>query len=668
MGSNADALPLADTAIVAGTVRNGPSNAPGLRLLPAAGELSIRERSAASGDERWSDIFSAVSGLDGPVRALVTDSFGTLYVGGSFTSAGRIKANNIARWDGSSWSRLGSGLNGEVLALVLDQRGNLYAGGRFTTAGTAAANHVAKWNGSFWVAVGGGMSSTVFGLGMDGSGSLYAGSGEQIYRWNGASWLSLGYGYYSYGGYVADVESMTADSRGNVFVAGYDGDGMSDPEFNLHWWDGAFWSRESACGGEWVERLPTAFAADTGGSLYANLGCGSIEVWNGENWRTVATGIGSSLYEDSAVRALAADGQGNIYAAGPLTMAGGIAANHVAGWNGSSWSALGSGVDGDVYALAMGADGSLFVGGVFSHAGGKTSQGIAEWSAQPALAATFSSKPGLDLRRGTGWKHILDGSPSHVTVRGSKLIASLPGDGIHEYDGSSWQMIRGSSNVQAILGVGDKLFVSLGAQGFYLYDGILWSQIAPVSPRLMIRRGNNLAASFDDGLFEYKCDARSWLRISERTQAEQMVAVQHVLYVDFGASGLYKYDGQWTRIRLADPGRMTQFGGTLAVTFAGLGIYQYDGKSWKRLSSKTDTENLLASIDGLFADRGEAGLYKYRNGWRRVSRLNAGSMCLYGGRLVASFEHKGLRRYTRDGWEWLSSDDTAEEMTGLFFW
>ena len=58
----------------------------------------------------------------------------TLFAGGYFTTAGGTAATNIAQWDGSSWSALGSGANNEVDALAVSGT-NLYAGGYFTTAG-----------------------------------------------------------------------------------------------------------------------------------------------------------------------------------------------------------------------------------------------------------------------------------------------------------------------------------------------------------------------------------------------------------------------------------------------------------------------------------------------------------------------------------------------------
>lgn len=85
------------------------------------------------------------SGMDDQVNALAIDSSGNLYAGGTFTTAGGVPANYIAKWDGSTWEALGTGMDNDVHALAVDSSGNLYAGGEFSFANGAYAPRVAKW-------------------------------------------------------------------------------------------------------------------------------------------------------------------------------------------------------------------------------------------------------------------------------------------------------------------------------------------------------------------------------------------------------------------------------------------------------------------------------------------------------------------------------------------
>jgi hypothetical protein len=92
-------------------------------------------------------------GVDRRVRAATVDDSGNLYAGGSFTMAGDVPANFIARWDGTNWSALGSGFlgNWEFLATpspritaLVASGDTLYAGGYFTLAGGKPSAYVAK--------------------------------------------------------------------------------------------------------------------------------------------------------------------------------------------------------------------------------------------------------------------------------------------------------------------------------------------------------------------------------------------------------------------------------------------------------------------------------------------------------------------------------------------
>jgi len=69
-----------------------------------------------------------------------------------------VPANNIARWDGSSWSALGSGIGdpnsyNQISALAVSDTGELFAGGSFSKAGGVNVNNLAKWDGHNWSAL-----------------------------------------------------------------------------------------------------------------------------------------------------------------------------------------------------------------------------------------------------------------------------------------------------------------------------------------------------------------------------------------------------------------------------------------------------------------------------------------------------------------------------------
>jgi hypothetical protein len=121
-----------------------------------------------------------------------------------------IAANRIAKWNGSSWSSLGTGVDGYVSALAMSGP-DLYAGGSFSTAGGSPANMIAKWNGTNWTALGSGplVSSTisrptdfdvtVMDIDISGTDIYVVGGVDDDYgtgvgfvsKWNGTTWTDL---------------------------------------------------------------------------------------------------------------------------------------------------------------------------------------------------------------------------------------------------------------------------------------------------------------------------------------------------------------------------------------------------------------------------------------------------------------------------------------------
>jgi len=91
------------------------------------------------------------------------------------------------------------------------------------------------------------------------------------------------------------------------------------------------------------------------------------------------------------------DGSGPaLYAGGVFTLAGGLAANFIARWNGSGWSTPGSGTNHSVASLLVHDDGggpALFAGGKFSSAIDSGDGYIAKWGCPDSVPPVISCPP-----------------------------------------------------------------------------------------------------------------------------------------------------------------------------------------------------------------------------------------------------------------------------------
>ena len=383
------------------------------------------KRVAGAGDESWQDGFT-LAGVGGPV-ATVAQVGTDVYVGGSFLAAGTTAANNIAKWNGTSWSSLGAGVNGTVVAIAVSGT-DVYAGGYFFSAGGVPVNNIAKWDGTAWSALGTGMNNTVMALAIA-SGQLHAGgrfttadgvSASYIAKWDGIAWSSLG------AGMNVEVQAL-AVSGSTVYAGGYFG---------------------------------------TAGGVAANY----IAKWNGATWSSLGAGMNNN------VRALAVAGNGEVYAGGSFTTAGGIAANRIAKWNGSVWSALGAGADNSVQALAL-VGNDVYAGGSFATAGSTPVCNVAKFS-----SATWSS-----LGTGTnGAVQAIAITGTDVYVGGSfTVIGGVAANRIAKYNGSTWSALGTGLNgsVRSLAIAGTTLYVGgsftnaggVSANQVARWNGSAWS-------------------------------------------------------------------------------------------------------------------------------------------------------------------------------------------------
>ncbi|MBK8037608.1 MAG: choice-of-anchor D domain-containing protein [Verrucomicrobiaceae bacterium] len=432
-------------------------------------------------DPTFSDVdwisMGGIVGTGGPngfVYAAVMDQSGSLYIGGDFTIAGSVLAKNIAKWNGSMWSALGSGMNQPVDTLVI-YSGNLHAGGRFSTAGGVSARGIAKWNGSIWSAVGTGINGSVMELVVKGSdlyaggnfSSILGGAGNRIAKWNGTAWSALGSGM---NGEVWALAVVGNDlfAGGSFTTAG----GISASRIAK--WDGSSWSALGAGTDNTVIAL-----AVSGSDLYAagsfttagGVAANRVAKWNGTAWSALGSGMNDS------VTVLAAGGT-DLYAGGLFTTAGGVTVNYVAKWNGSAWSALGSGTSNYVYVLLVsGAD--LYVGGTFGSANGVLVNRIAKWN-------------------GSAWSAVGPGTSSYINamaVSGADLyvggeftiVAGVTARYIAKWNGSTWSALGSGTNgfVFALAASGSDLFAGgnfttaggVSANRIAKWNGSSWSAL-----------------------------------------------------------------------------------------------------------------------------------------------------------------------------------------------
>ncbi len=178
----------------------------------------------------WKPLGTGITGSNpGPnVHRLAVTPAGKLLVAGNFTSAGGVPAEDIAVWDGSVWSGLGSGLTGcatcGALAVLPMTNGQIVAGGEFSFAGGSSANRIALWNGTGWQALGTGVNASVESLIESANGEIIIGgnftsAGGQpanyIAQWNGATWSPVGTGMNQ-----ASVAALSHGANGTIVAAG----------------------------------------------------------------------------------------------------------------------------------------------------------------------------------------------------------------------------------------------------------------------------------------------------------------------------------------------------------------------------------------------------------------------------------------------------------------
>lgn len=421
----------------------------------AAGGLTAAAGTPVNRIARWngSAWFSMNGGVLGDqngsvISALHVRPNGDLIVGGQFIQAGAVSVNNIAKWTigaGGVWTSLGSGMfiGSPTVQCLKEFNGDLIAGGRFVVAGDFTCNGIARWNGSQWSALQGGIPQDSLGnfvmtlavynseLFVAGSFPAYNGSNfaRSTARWTGAAWLPMPGFICPRNQFLFDFETF----NGKLIIAGQHSSLNTNlPNISRHLiaWDGVnateMGNPDAAVNS--ITTAPSGLGELVVGGAFTTIGGVSasrvarLALSQGPQWQPMGAGFNSTVQS-----VLRHSGDGFYYAAGAFTLSGATTLNRIARWNGTSWVALGTGLNGTANCMKV-FNGQLYVGGSFTNAGGASAIGLARWTGStwqgvhPIMSGTVHSMEVFQNKLIIGGVFGgIGGSPSIIAYDGANM-------------------------------------------------------------------------------------------------------------------------------------------------------------------------------------------------------------------------------------------------------
>lgn len=366
-----------------------------------------------------------------------------IYVGGKFSYAGGIPAQNIAKWDGENWSAIGSAegyiaING----LKFDTFGNLYAAGYYNPDPATGAIGIGKWDGANWTSVHGpeGYNSSAFRIQMYNNELYVSGYFENaqtlpahtLAKWDGTSWQFIG------GLGIAANEYLPGGARtidfvnGKMYLAGDFTRAGDVFTVNVVEWDynNSQWKKldnSHANKGVYdgyinvLERSGNLVYAGGSFSVVGDVYARNIAQWNGTEWQSVGTGYENGVR--GSIYTILADGN-DVYVGGHFGSAGSVEAYHIAKWDGSKWSSIGIGVGGvsgaHVNALAKVGD-YLYAGGRFAIVGDEETYAL---PASSIARFNLTTQRWESLGSGIEYTSGLPGIVTDLEVHGNKIYVA----------------------------------------------------------------------------------------------------------------------------------------------------------------------------------------------------------------------------------------------------
>lgn len=414
----------------------------------------------------WSALPSTPSST---VRHLASADFGNgpeLIAWGEFTSAGGVPTAGIASWNGRSWSPLGDGVETatyEDMVTFDDGDGQVVVvTGMMSWAGEASVKNIARWDGSEWSKLGAGLIFTPKVLGtstVGGTPRLLAGGTIEsagglgvanIAQWSKSAIAPNG----SWGAIPIDEGTGPTERIRQVFpMKGPNGPELllngdwtgvgSTPVHHIARWDG---TTVTPLGNANLLGYGSAFVHDDGfgeqiymagrmGFSGQNPAWCELEQWNGTGWSCLgafdANVAGVDVWNDGV--------ETRLVATGSFTTIDGVSATRVASWDGSSWSPLGEGLPGvglSIAALPSESGDTLFVSHQFLDDYRVSMWNGSEWTSAGDFDNNFVRLDVADL--GDGPELYAFGNPLKID--------GVAHQGIVRWNGTGWDDLAGDLN------------------------------------------------------------------------------------------------------------------------------------------------------------------------------------------------------------------------------
>jgi hypothetical protein len=392
------------------------------------------------------------------------------------------------------WSSLGgvNGVDAQVAgSTVWDPDGAgpqpplLVVVGAHQVAGSVLSPGVAAWDGTQWIAL---------------SSQGPAGVVQAVTVFNGQ--LVVGGSFTSMDGVPASgVARLTADGWQPL------GDGLDGDVLTL---------------GVYNNQLVA------GGRLTAS-GSSAIEPvarWTGSQWQSFGTPAGAPAGDERLVHTVVNLGS-DLIAVGEFTSIGGVSANYVARWNGTTWSAMGAGFNRTARSAAV-LNSVLYVSGSFSASGDTELASIGRWD-------------------GAAWQPVVSGDDASLSI--NRIAA-----------------INGSIYATGLIGSGFVPVARLTADG--------WRSIAE-DPSDQ----SDVFAPFDIGVYDGQIYVSGLFRTAPGESATQIARWTGSTWRGFGTGNSARVFGAATYQNKAIVyGEFKQIGGQLIRNVAA-----FDGSAWSPL-------------------------------------------------------------------------------------